>query len=273
MTTSGAPAPLPADEAPPGCDPPAPLPADEAPPACDPPAPLPSEGAHPPLQAAILDMDGLIIDTEPVWREAEATVFSELGRQLSEADLLSTMGRRIVEVVAHWRRHRPWPGAASGEPGDAAIAEQIVDRMVEHVQARGEAMPGVVEAVALLSRHGLRLAIASSSPSRLIDAVCARLGLSAIGVRCSAVEEEHGKPAPDVFLRAARRLGVAPAACLAIEDSPNGVIAARAAGMRCLAVPDPHLQEDPRFRRADLVIPSLLDLDEAALAALGSRIG
>jgi HAD superfamily hydrolase (TIGR01509 family) len=221
----------------------------------------------------VLDMDGLLIDTEPAWRQAEAAVFSDLGSHLSEEEMLGTMGRRITEVVAHWRWHRPWPAALSGDPDDADIAARILDRVVDHVRTRGEAMPGVREAVALLRRLGLGLAIASSSPPRLIDAVCQRLGLVEIEVRCSAVDEARGKPAPDVFLSAARRLDLPPATCLAIEDSPNGVLAAKAAGMRCVAVPDPHLRGHPGYREADLVVASLLDLDEAALRSLGSRTG
>jgi sugar-phosphatase len=128
-------------------------------------------------------------------------------------------------------------------------------------------MPGVPEAIALFRRHGLRLAIASSSPKRLIDVVCARLGLD-IEVRCSALDERGGKPAPDVYLTAARRLRLDPARCLAVEDSPAGVVSATSAGMRCLAVPDPLLAGDPRYDRADLVLPSLTQLDEPTLRKL-----
>ncbi len=115
-------------------------------------------------------------------------------------------------------------------------------------------MPGVTAAIALFERCGLRLAIASSSPRRLIDAVCDRLGLDGIEVRCSAMDEARGKPAPDVYLAAARRLGVAAAQCLAVEDSLNGLASARAAGMTCVAVPDPLLAADPRYGAADLVL-------------------
>jgi beta-phosphoglucomutase-like phosphatase (HAD superfamily) len=132
-------------------------------------------------------------------------------------------------------------------------------------------MPGVVAAIALFGRCGLRLAIASSSPRRLIDAVCDRLGLDGIEVRCSAMDEARGKPAPDVYLTAARKLGVAAAACLALEDSPNGVASAKAAGMRCVAIPDPLLAGHPRYGEADLVLRSLTDLDDAALRRLGVR--
>jgi sugar-phosphatase len=127
----------------------------------------------------------------------------------------------------------------------------------------------VTAAIALFERCGLRLAIASSSPRRLIDAVCDRLGLGRIDVRCSAMDEARGKPAPDVYLTAARRLGVTAAQCLAVEDSLNGLASARAAGMTCIAVPDPLLAADPRYGAADLVLRSLADLDDAALRRLG----
>jgi len=205
-------------------------------------------------------MDGLLIDTEPVWRSAEKQVFAELGVELSQADLLDTTGVRIDELVRDFLPVRPGPSPAE-------VADRITDAVVDQVRHAGEPMPGVPEAIALFRRSGLRLAIASSSPARLIDAVCARLGLD-IGIRCSALDEPHGKPAPDVYLAAARRLALSPGRCLAVEDSPAGVVAAKEAGMSCLAVPDPLLAGDPRYRRADLVLPSLTELDEPVLRAL-----
>ena len=138
---------------------------------------------------------------------------------------------------------------------------------MDYVGRAGEPMPGVLEAIALFERSGLRLAIASSSPERLIDAVCARLKLD-IDIRCSALDEPRGKPAPDVYLAAARRLRLTPARCLAVEDSPAGVLAAKDAGMTCVAVPDPLLTGDPRYHRANLVLPSLTELTEPLLRTL-----
>jgi mannitol-1-/sugar-/sorbitol-6-/2-deoxyglucose-6-phosphatase len=218
------------------------------------------------IGAVVLDMDGLLIDTEPVWRTAEEEVFAELGVRLSEADLLESTGPTIDEVVRAWLPRRP-PSAGPPEPGPAEVAGWITDRVADHVSRDGVPMPGVPEAIALFRRSGLRLAIASSSPGRLIDAVCARLGLD-IEVRCSALDEPRGKPAPDVYLAAARRLELSPDRCLAVEDSPAGVVSATAAGMSCLAVPDPLLAGDPRYGRADLVLPSLTLLDEAVLRKL-----
>jgi sugar-phosphatase len=214
-------------------------------------------------------MDGVLIDTEPVWRAAQSAVFAGFGVALSERDLLDSTGQPIEELIPVWRRRASAPDPAGTELTDAEIADLIIDRVIAHVMAEGRPMPGVTAAIALFERCGLRLAIASSSPLRLIDAVCDRLGLTRITVRCSAMDEARGKPAPDVYLTAARRLGVAAANCLALEDSPAGVASARSAGMRCVAVPDPLLAADPRYREADLVLGSLTGLDEAALRRLG----
>jgi HAD superfamily hydrolase (TIGR01509 family) len=213
----------------------------------------------PSIRAVVLDMDGLLIDTEPVWRSAEKEVFANLGIELTEADLLDSTGVRIDELAAV---RLPLDG-----PGPAEVADRITNQVVDYVKRAGEPMPGVPEAIALFGRSDLRLAIASSSPKRLIDAVCTRLRLD-VDVRCSALDEAHGKPAPDVYLAAARRLGLSPARCLALEDSPSGVLAAKDAGMTCVAVPDPLLTGDPRYRRADLVLPSLTKLTEPLLRSL-----
>ncbi len=235
----------------------------------------------PSIGAVVLDMDGLLIDTEPVWRTAEKEVFAKLGIELTEADVLDTTGVRVDELVAAFLLRRPPsadpPGSdpsrpspsrpSPARPSPAEIAARITDLVVDYVGRAGEPMPGVLEAIALFERSGLRLAIASSSPERLIDAVCARLKLD-IDIRCSALDEPRGKPAPDVYLAAARRLRLTPARCLAVEDSPAGVLAAKAAGMTCVAVPDPLLTGDPRYHRADLVLPSLTELTEPLLRTL-----
>ena len=225
----------------------------------------------PPVTAVILDMDGLLIDTEPIWRAATFSVFAALGIRLSDDDLLSTTGQPIGDLIPLWRQ-RAGPKDQRAQRSDAEIADLITDQVVAHVIAEGQPMPGVARAVELCTRLGLSLAIASSSPLLLIDAVCDRLGLGGIQVRCSAADEANGKPAPDVYLAAARRLGVSPASCVAIEDSPNGIAAAKAAGMRCVAVPDPLLAADPGYHQADLVLSSLSMLDEQALRLLGVRV-
>ena len=173
---------------------------------------LTSSADWPPVAAVILDMDGLLIDTEPAWRAAEVSVFAAFGVHLSAAELLATTGQAIGEVVAAWRQRQPSHSGEIDHLSDSEIADRITDLVVAWVKAEGQPMTGVTAAIAMFRRHRLGLAIASSSPMRLIDAVCERLGLAEIDVRCSAFDEANGKPAPDVYLTAARKLGAKPGA-------------------------------------------------------------
>lgn len=217
------------------------------------------------LQAAIFDMDGLLIDSEPLWQAAQMQVLGSLGVALSAADCEQTMGLRIDEVVAHWRVQRGWQG-----PAEAAVVAAIVDAVVALVSARGEALEGVAQVLAVCRHRGLRLALASSSPQRLIAATLRRLGLdSTFEVVCSGEHEPHGKPHPAVFLTTASRLAVPATSCVVFEDSLPGVIAAKAARMRCVAVPMPAQRGRLQFAIADAQLPSLAAVDDALLAALG----
>jgi sugar-phosphatase len=171
------------------------------------------------------------------------------------------MGMRTDEVVGWWHRRRPWLS-----PPPAAIEGAIVERVIELIRSEGQPLPGVEHALGACRRLGLRLALASSSSTGLIDAVLAHLGLAnCFALRCSAEAEALGKPDPAVFLTTARRLGVEPADCVVLEDSQAGVAAARAAGMRVVAVPPPNLRDAPGYAAADVVIPSLLHLTPSHL--------
>jgi mannitol-1-/sugar-/sorbitol-6-/2-deoxyglucose-6-phosphatase len=209
-------------------------------------------------------MDGLLIDTEPIWRRTEIEIFGRLGLHLTEEQCLETMGVRVSEVVALWYDRHPWTGATVEE-----VTRQIIDAVIEHVRLEGEPKPGVREAFETIRLAGLPMAIASSSSEDLIRAVVERLELSEyISVICSADLEAVGKPHPAVYLTAAQALGVEPERCLALEDSPNGVLSAKAAGMYCIAVPDPFLADDPRMNEADLRLSSLLELTPKLLDQL-----
>jgi HAD superfamily hydrolase (TIGR01509 family) len=213
------------------------------------------------LEAAVFDMDGVLVDSEPLWQDAEIEVFAGVGVALTNELCRQTMGLRIDEAVDHWHRRFGWTW-----PAPAVVAAEVVRRVSELIAERGEPLPGVDAAVAACRHAGLRLALASSSPRPLIEAVLAKLGLAGtFEVVHSADDEPFGKPHPGIYLTTAARLGVAPTACLAIEDSVNGVIAAKAARMACVAVPLD--LDDPRFGIADLVLPSLADLDLGAFAA------
>jgi sugar-phosphatase len=216
------------------------------------------------LQAVIFDVDGVLIDTEPVWRRVETDVFGSLGIHLTEADCRETMGVRIDEVVDLWHSRRPWLGASR-----QAVVDRIVAGVADDVRRNGTPIDGALDAMGVVRRAGLACALASSSPLSLIHVVMTALHITAeVDVVCSAEQEAHGKPAPDVYLRAASSLGVAPAACLAVEDSVIGVLSARAAGMCCVVVPDDHTATDPRLEVAMRRFSSLRELDEHTLEEL-----
>lgn len=211
------------------------------------------------IEAVIFDMDGVLVDSEPLWRKAEVRVFGEAGLRLTEDDCKSTMGLRLDEVV---RTRLPKLAA----PARAAIEVAIMDGVIDLVRRSGEPKPGAIHAVTTVVARGLPVGLASSSPLRLIEATLERIGLAgAFRVVHSAEHEPYGKPHPAVYITAAERLGVRPEACLAIEDSLRGLVSAKAASMRCLLVPE---EPDPRHVLADMVLPSLEHLDDAALALL-----
>ncbi|HEX7184989.1 MAG TPA: hexitol phosphatase HxpB [Thermoanaerobaculia bacterium] len=216
------------------------------------------------MRAIFFDMDGLLIDSEPLWHEAEIYGFGLAGLCLSPEQCLETTGLRVDEVVQFRYAQQPW-----ASPDRKTITAAIVERLVGLVHAKGVLKPGVVQALDCARASGGRIALASSSPYVIIDAVLDTFGLrSAFEVIHSAEEEARGKPEPDVYLTAARKLGIDPAACVALEDSPNGVLAAKAAGMKCIAIPEPVLRNDPRLARADAILGSLLEFDSALLNRL-----
>ena len=217
--------------------------------------------------AAILDMDGVIVDSEPLWRRAEIQVFRErVGLALSEAQCTQTMGMRIDHVVQHWLAIHPRDNCDV-----AQVARAIVDEVRRLILLEGRALPGVHRLVTLLRHQGLKLGLASSSPLALIETVLVKLGLtSAFEAVRSAESEVRGKPDPAVYLSAARSLSVQPAHCLVFEDSLTGIAAARAAAMCVVAVPALEQRTDPRYAAADLLLNSLEDFTAETLSRLNA---
>jgi sugar-phosphatase len=207
-------------------------------------------------KAVIFDMDGLLVDSEPCWRRAEMECFARVGIPLTEADCRETMGYRLSEVVELWYHRKPWTG-----PSLLEMERSIIDRVTEYILTYAEPLPGVLSAIELCRSRG-RIAVASSSPMVLIEAVVKRFGLEGVfDVLHSAQHEAYGKPHPAVFIHAAAMLGVAPHTCTVIEDSFHGMVAGLAARMRTVVVPAPEAYEDHRWAAAHLKLPSLAALD------------
>ena len=213
-------------------------------------------------------MDGLLIDSEPLWVRAEIEVFGGAGVTLDATDCSLTKGLRVDDVVAFWHARRGFAGATP-----KGVEARLVARVAELIRAEGEPLPGIDAALAAARGEKARaLALASSSPHAIIEAALARLDLSrAFDVVASAQTEPYGKPHPGIFLRTAEKLGASPLECIVIEDSMTGVIAAKAARMACIAVPSdvatatPH---DARFVVADAIVRSLHDVTSALLDRL-----
>jgi sugar-phosphatase len=223
---------------------------------------LPPSGSAP--RAVIFDMDGLLVDSEPLWVRAEIEIFGEVGLVLGEEDCAHTKGLRTDDVIAYWHARRPWDGRSPAE-----VEARLIARVAELVRAEGRALPGVASAIAVAREGGRRLGLASSSPLVIIHAALERLGLAdAFDVVQSAQSLPLGKPHPGIFLRTAELLAVSAVDCFVLEDSLTGVIAAKAARMKCIAVPFDYPDHDRRFVIADAIVPSLVDVTRSLLATL-----
>jgi beta-phosphoglucomutase-like phosphatase (HAD superfamily) len=213
-------------------------------------------------EAVVFDLDGVIVDSEQVWDDVRAQYVHERGGRYGADATRAMMGMSSPE----------WSAYMAGELGVPGTPEQINADVVERMLARyGSAPPlidGAVAAVREVAQHW-PIAIASSSNVELIDVVLAAAGLAGI-VRETVSSEQvaRGKPAPDVYLEAALRLGVEPSACAAVEDSHNGIRSARAAGMYVYAIPNPHYPPgDDAVADADVVLASISELPDALLGA------
>lgn len=205
-------------------------------------------------KAVVFDMDGVLIDSEPLWHEAEMTAFAGRGVVLTRADCQQTTGVRIDAVVRHWAMQFP---ALTGVDHDAIVAE-IITGVVDRIAARGTAIPGAIATLRAAVEAGMPVGVASSSPPHVIASALARLGIADhFGAVCSAWELPFPKPDPAVYLQACAALGVAPADAVAIEDSHSGLLAGLAAGMMVVAFVDGRSPTPPAAEGADLVVSDL----------------
>jgi HAD superfamily hydrolase (TIGR01509 family) len=211
------------------------------------------------IGAVVFDMDGVIVDTETVWDEVREQLTTDWGGRYTPEAQRAMMGMSSTE----WSRYLHEVVGLPQAPSE--INAEVVRRMLARYAENLPLIPGAVDAVRRLAGDGVVLAVASSSNRPLIEAVLAGTGLAGLfAVTVSSEEVARGKPAPDVYLEASRRLGVWPGDCVAVEDSASGIRSARAAGMHVVALPNVHYPPPPEvLRLADVVLGSLDALDEA----------
>jgi len=207
------------------------------------------------VEAVVFDLDGVIVDSEHVWDEVREQLARERGGRWHDRAQTDMMGMSSPE----WSRYMHDVIGLTESP--AEIDEEVVRRMLDRYAERLPLIDGAVDAVARLAAS-FRLGLASSSNRSVIDAVLDVSGLAPLfGATVSSEEVARGKPAPDVFLEAARRLDVRAGRCAAIEDSGNGIRAAHAAGMRVLAIPNlRYPPPDDALALADVVLGSIDEL-------------
>lgn len=208
------------------------------------------------ISAVIFDMDGLLIDSEPFWQQAEYQVFASLGVSLSVEDCQKTVGWRCDDVVNYWYQQTPWTTESQ-----ESVVNRIIEQVIHLIKQQGRLKPGAESALQLCKQHNKAVGLATSSAEKLMHAMLEHFNIrSYFDTVCSAEHLPLAKPHPQVYLNAAAKLNVSPLHCLALEDSITGMIAAKAARMRCYVVPEHENFNKPGYALADRKLHSLTEL-------------
>lgn len=208
------------------------------------------------IKAVIFDMDGVLIDSEPLWRRAMIKGFNDIGIEFTEADCRKTTGMRFKEVVDHWFNHHQ-----IDHTSPETLDKNVILHLIELITHEGAPMKGALQLLEFLEGRQLPIGLATSSSHALVDAVLNKISTHKYFKSVVSAEFlKFGKPHPEVFLKCADELGIAPKNCLVIEDSVNGVISAKAAQMQVIAVPDIEHKHDKRFAIADHCVNDLTEI-------------
>lgn len=184
------------------------------------------------IEAVIFDMDGVIIDSEKIWKKAENEVFSSVGVKLSDEFCKITEAMTTSEVTNFWFEKYPWKNKSLKE-----VETNVIERVAHLIQEEGKAIDGIEELIKKLKAKGYKIGLATNSPSCLIQVVLKKLALDKyFDATSSAEHEPEGKPSPYVYLSTAEKLNIKPESCIAVEDSHSGLLAAKKAGMKAVII-------------------------------------
>ncbi|MFM6947314.1 MAG: hexitol phosphatase HxpB [Flavobacteriales bacterium] len=211
------------------------------------------------FKAVIYDMDGVLIDSEPLWKIAMETVFGQYGSTLTKADFQKTVGLRIDEVIHFWNLHEGW-----NLTNEKVVEQEIIATLISLILAAPKELKGVSDSLHFFRKKGLKIGLATSSSELLIQTVLEALNLKHMfDFTYSAEHEPFGKPHPGVYLKVAQELGVKATQCLVIEDSWNGVLSGLAARMKVCCIPEKTHLPHPNLVVADYHFEDLNTLVQA----------
>jgi sugar-phosphatase len=214
------------------------------------------------IDTVIFDMDGVLINSEPLWKAAEIKVFASIGIDFVKVGGEKTVGLRIDEVVDYWFDKYPWKNKSKEQ-----VVNEIMEEMINGIKTSGEPLSGVVEILEFFKSKGYKIGLASSSYQVLIDTSLEKLGIAHFfQSTMSAQHFKYGKPHPEVYIQSAIILGSQPEKCLVIEDSLNGVISGKAAKMNVVAIPDGTHEVSEKLILADMRADDLKALLEVFLS-------
>ncbi|MFT2097031.1 hexitol phosphatase HxpB [Marinomonas sp. 2405UD66-6] len=210
------------------------------------------------IEAVIFDMDGTLIDSEPMWKEAERFVFSSLGVDVTDELSFQTASMTTREVTEFWYNLFPWTGRSLEQ-----VENDVVDRVATLITTEGMAMEGVKTALDFCQSKALKIGLATNAPARLIPVILEKLDIAHYFHAVSSSEYEiQGKPDPAVYLSTVKKLNVEPSACIAIEDSVSGVMAAINANLKTVVVPPVAEYSDEKYDIADIKLKQLSELPD-----------
>lgn len=220
------------------------------------------------INTVIFDMDGVIIDSEPLWQKAEKVVFSSLGVPVSEelSQLTATMTTK--EVTKFWYALHPWSDKSLDEAENEVV--NLVERLIV---SEGQPIKGIKDLLSFFKEKEYKIGLATNSPFRLIAGILDKADVTNYFDAISSAEDElHGKPNPAVYLSTAQKLNASPHSCLVFEDSVSGIKAAKAAEMTAVAMVSPEEKNDSKFNIADLIIESFDEFTNEELSRLSRKV-
>jgi mannitol-1-/sugar-/sorbitol-6-/2-deoxyglucose-6-phosphatase len=210
------------------------------------------------IKSVIFDMDGLLLDSEFFWQKMEIKLISSVGINITPELQKSTIGFRSDEMIRYWYNYQPWDN-----PDFKKMENEYESSVLDFYIQESQFMDGALYILDFFNMKKIKVGLASSSPTNLINVFLDKFNLnSRFDAIYSAEHEEHGKPHPAVYLKTAKLLDTHPASCLAFEDSFVGLLAAKAASMKTVIVPDDKHKGESKFVIADLQLESLLDFTD-----------